>query len=273
MDARILILDNNCLNALQSRKASERLRANLKATGRVLWPTGLNALEAAQTSDRPKRIRLLRTLAELAGDNVAFPMPEEALQRVAEAIAGRSKMIKWVDGRLTRLFREPESISDEEVGSIRDHLRIQEANFDQMHMDARKTLAREFKTAGGYHRWKTASEYLRDFWTDSEHLAAFITPLWEGWGLPGPAPVDALLRQDAWRLFFDGWGAAAYARLIAHPQRGRVQSADLKQLVYLAAAPDRILVTEDAEFRALANSFLRERYRLAIVVPLADVVT
>src|SRR5690606_13397626 len=95
----------------------------------------------------------------------------------------------------------------------------------------------------------------------------YLEHLWRAWGLPGDPPVEELLNYQAFRLFFDGWGAATFARTVEHPQRGIVQSSDLTQLVYLGAAADRVLVTDDREFRDLGNAVLRGRYSLAELVP------
>jgi hypothetical protein len=74
-------------------------------------------------------------------------------------------------------------------------------------------------------------------------------------------------------LFFDGWGATAYAQIIAHPQGRLVQTSDLQQLVYLGTAQGSIMVTEDTGFRSMADSILSRRYQLMRVVSLADVLT
>jgi hypothetical protein len=143
MPDRILLIDNNCLNVLQSGRAKERLRANLRATGREFWPTGMNALEAVQSSDPAKRVRLLRTLSDLAGDNLAFPLPEHAVQRVAESIAHGSPMIEWVDHKLTGLFRYPEGSTEDEIQAVREYLMQQEVGFDEVHSKGRETITPE----------------------------------------------------------------------------------------------------------------------------------
>ena len=42
--------------------------ANLRATGRDFWPSGINVMEAVKSRNQDTRTRLLTTLGELAGD-------------------------------------------------------------------------------------------------------------------------------------------------------------------------------------------------------------
>lgn len=210
-------------------------------------------------------------MADLAGENLAFPLPEHAVQRVAESIASRSSIIEWVDHKLTALFRYPEDVTDDEISEVREYLLQQEAGFDEVNVKAREEIAPVLLEAGGRATWPTVQRFIDDFWSGEAQLGLYATALWEGWGLPGPAPISELICQEPWRLYFDGWGAAAYARILEHPQRGLVQSADLKQLTYLGAARDRILVSEDKEFRRLGNLVLAGRYPMAEIVPLSEV--
>lgn len=65
-------------------------------------------------------------------------------------------------------------------------------------------------------------------------------------------------------------GAACYTQAIAHPPGKKVEWADVAQLVYLGAAPDRVLATAEVGFRSLAKSILSGRYRLAEAVSLDE---
>lgn len=268
--ARLFLLDNCCLLRLQSPTTRARLKANLRASGQEFWPSGMNVIEAAKSRDRDKRTRLLSTLSELAGDNHALTLPTEGLRRIALAHAQGAATVDWSEPRLTAWFRDPEAVTDEEAADARAHLIAQEQSFNETHARASSALRPVFKTDGARFKWTTPAQFLDEVWSTPSHLGAYFDILWDLWQLPGSAPTEELLKHDAWRLFFDGWGATVYARHIAHPQLGLVQSSDIQQLVYFSTAPGRILATEDVEFRALANSILARRYHLARVVSLDE---
>jgi hypothetical protein len=218
------------------------------------------------------RTRLLVTLGELAGDHHVLTLPGEALRRVAQAFAEGAATIDWSEPGLTRFIRDPQSITDEEADTIRQYLVTQEADFESTHSRAKDALRPVFKAEGGHERWTSVAQFLDEVWSVPDHVGAYFERLWNGWGLPGRAPVERILNHEAWRLYFDGWGAAVYARHIAHPQPGRVQTADLQQLVYFGPAASRVLATEDVEFRRVAGAILDGRYPLARVVSLDTVV-
>lgn len=265
---RILVVDNNCLDRLESESARRRLRANLRATGRTFWPTATNALEALKSRDPQTRTRLLGTLDELAEDNLAITLPGEGLRRVAMAVHERSEKIDWSEPSVTRLFRHPESVTDEEAAGARDHLLEEERRFNKVHERAKRELRPAIKAEGGSRRWTEPAQFVEDFWSGADNIGPYIEALWDEWGLPKPAPIEQLLHHDAWRLYFDGWGASVYARQVAHPQKKIVQISDLSQLTYLGPARSRLLASDDKEFRELANHILRGRYPQAEVVPL-----
>jgi hypothetical protein len=266
---RALFLDNNCLDRLvRSAEARQRLRANLRATGREYWPTAINVLEALKTPDRDTRTRLLTVISEIAGDHPALTMPGEALRRIAEAVAMNASSVNLSEPRIIRLLRDPESATDEDVAATRDYFLAQETAFNVPHQETRSTLKQHVKKAEGMPRWNSPVAFITEFWTNPENLGRYIEDLWDLWRLPASAPIEALLQHDAWRLYFDGWGASIYARNIQQPQRKEVQYADLIQLIYLGAMQDRILATGDLSFRDLGNAILRDRYPLAEMVPL-----
>lgn len=190
---------------------------------------------------------------------------------MAEAIANGARTVEWAEPGYTHLFREPESVTDEEAAEIRNYLIAQETSFRETHERAALTLRPVLKQDGGHRRWTSVGQFLDEIWNAPGHLEAYVSAIWELWGLRSPPPVEAILKHEAWRLFFDGWGASAYAHFIAHPQLPLVEAADLLQLVYLASARNRILASGDQGFQQVAGSILSRRYRLARIVPLEAV--
>jgi len=225
-------------------------------------------LEAAQCTDPILRKELLETLAEIAGENLALPLPAEGLRKIAEAHASGARMVDWGDMKVTRFFRHADTVDDSEAADVRQYLLAQEATWTSMHAQATERMRPVLKELGGANRWTSPAEFIEECWTDSDFLSGFIEPIWEMWGFPAPAPVEDLLKHQAWRLFFDGLGASVYAKHVAHPQLRKVQEADLEQLVYLGHAQSRVFASEDVGFRDLANAILRGRYDQAEVVPL-----
>lgn len=270
--SKIFLLDNNCLNRLLSSRLRHRLRANLCVTGREVWPTAMNVLEILKSRDREKRTQFLEPLAELARDNLALTLPTEGLRRIAEAVAYRRPEIDWSAPEITRLFRDPASVTDAEAAATRDYLTHAENSFNATHRHASQSLRPMLKAEGGMERWPTVRTFLDDVWTRPEHLRSYVDLLWELWKLPGRAPFEELLDYDAWRLFFDGWGATVYERQIVHPQRRKVQHSDLVQLVYMGPASGRVLATGDEAFRRLGNEILTRSYPLARIVTLDDMI-
>lgn len=268
MIGRVLLLDNNCFRRLASAKARQRLRANLRATGREYWPTAINVLEAMKKRDRAMRTHLLTVISEIAGDHLALAMPGEALRRIAVAVARNASFVNWSEPRITRLFRDPKSVTDEDVAETRDYFDAQERTFDDTHQKVRSALKLHAKEVG----WNSMEAFMEDFWADPKNLGPYIKVLWDDWKLSGSAPVKALLTHEAWRLYFDGWGASLYARNVQHPQPGKVESWDLLQLIYLGVTQDRVLATNDPDFCKLGNAILRGRYQLAEMVPLDELI-
>jgi hypothetical protein len=267
----ILILDNNAIRKLAHGPSKARLTANLKATGREFWPTGVNVLEALKSRDHQKRIRLLRILADLAGDAHALPLPTEALKLIAQGHAAGENTITWAEPRFTRLIRNPEEVTEDLASSVRKYFLDRERQFDATHEKAKSDALPLLNAGGGRARWPDVGSFLDEVWSPPEHLTAYVTGLWEDWSLPGAAPVSALLKDRSWRLYLEGWGAAMYARALAHPQPRRVEHSDLMQLVYGGSAKSTVFVTDDVGLLELGNAILRGRYEMMEVVPLKSV--
>lgn len=89
-------------------------------------------------------------------------LPGEGLRRIAVAIAKREEFIDWSEPGVTRLFRYPKSVSEEEVTLIRDQIAAEDRNFNEVHERARLALKAHIKEAGGVGRWPTPAAYIDD---------------------------------------------------------------------------------------------------------------
>lgn len=264
---RICIIDNNAIDRLHRADSRAGLDSNLRCVGREFWPTTMNITEAMKSRDKGTRIRLLKTLHSLAGTNHAITLPTAALKKIAEAHATGASSIDFSEPGATYYLREPEAITSEDVETARAHLVEQEESFRAVHERAKKELKEPMIAAGGRARWPTMGDFLDDMWSTPGHLGAYIEALWSEWGFPGSAPVETLLSHPAWKIYFDGWGAAFWTNSLAHPQPSWAESADLQQLVYLGIAPDAVLATDDTGLQEAGIGILEGRHPMRMVVP------
>jgi len=120
-------------------------------------------------------------------------------------------------------------------------------------------------------QYESATEFLVQEWVGSDLRRDYAAVTWSALKLPGDAPVEALERNEAWRLLLDAEGIALYERAVARKQPKRVQRMDLLQLIYLAGARRRILATSDAGLLRAGAAILPGRYLNARVVSAADI--
>lgn len=212
---------------------------------------------------------MLTKLSILSGQRFVFPEPFEALRRVSVALITDASTVSWADERLTYFLRNAESVTDEDAAEARDHLVQQQDKFTNIINHAAHVRSQLRAEAGDFRSMSTAQYLDEVWWRNPAAFTPIISTMFETWGLAAPPPVEHLLAHDSWRLFLDGWGAEMYGRQIAHPPLRTVQAADFLQLIYLGAARNRVLASEDRGFQDLARSVLSGRYRLARMVPLA----
>jgi hypothetical protein len=74
----------------------------------------------------------------------------------------------------------------------------------------------------------------------------FVVDLWNHFGFTEDAPIEPLLRQDVWRLFFEGYGVAVFERVMEQKPPRPVQYNDIIQLIYLGGRGRRMLVSDDS---------------------------
>ena len=265
----LLLIDNNVIQKLDHEPSRRRLAANLRATGREFWPSGINVMEAVKSRSQDIRTRLLTTLGELAGDAHVLPLPTEALKKVAEAHLAGSQTITWAEPRFTNLIRNPGDVTDEQARQVRSYLQEQETEFDAAHERAKEELLPHLKEMGGRERWPDVGSFLEEVWNSPPHLESYVERLLAEWEVSGKLAARELLFDRSWQLYFEGWGAASYARILAHPQPPKVEHADLLQLVYCGSARSTVVVSDDRGFRELANSLLKGRHFRMEVVPLS----
>lgn len=270
MSHDILLLDNNAVRKLADGSRRRVLRANLRATGREFWPSAVNVLEATKSREPRTRSLLLGVLGELAGDNHVLTLPTEAIKILATALSCGNANVDLSEPRLTRIIREPESLTEEFAADAREHLVEQESSFRGVHEKGQRELRPVLAAKGGADRWPTVNDFLDQVWTVPSHLESYADRFWEDWGLPDGDSKTQLLEHPAWKLFFDGWGAAAYTKSVAHPQPRWVETADLQQLVYMGFARSALMLSDDGGLRHVGNQILQGRGLRAEVLPVVS---
>ncbi len=215
--------------------------------------------------------RLLRSIKDVTGDLPLLPWPFQLLQQIGQAIVGgRSSFVlepTGKEGYLDDLLAARE-IREEVVRFNREI----EDTFSKYHAQARQQLQAQLRSMGVKEDFGSARDFLEQQWIGSESRRIFAEVTWTALDLPGQAPVEILEQNEAWRLLLDAEGAAAYERAVAKVQPKKAHRLDVLQLVYLANAQRRVLVTADRGLVRIGEAVLRSRYANARVVSLEEMI-
>lgn len=168
------------------------------------------------------------------------------------------------------MLYEPDRITDDHVRTAATFLNTQQTDFDARHNRARKHVRDLLKVKQLGDPWGSSVRFLEEQWTTRSHLDTYIEHYWSQLELPGPAPVDAVLASEAWRLSFEGLGATVYERAVASQLVQPAHAYDIAQLVYRAGNPKRVLVTDDRGLQRVASEVLRGRYLGARVMSVSE---
>ena len=148
-----------------------------------------------------------------------------------------------------------------------------ETTFAKFHADKRVQLQRKMRERGLKENFESTRDFLEREWFPGETRRMFAEVTWTGLGLPGDAPMEALEKDEAWRLLLDVEGVAAYERAVAMTQPKVVQRLDLIQLIYLAGENRRMIATADEGLLRVANLVLIGRYPNARAVNIGDLLS
>jgi hypothetical protein len=265
-----VLLDTDCLKYLEDEGERVLISRSLQAADFELWPTGINAIEAAQNMNPDVRRRGLSVVAALAGGRGLLPLPEQLLLRAAQALVnGEAGWHTGISG-LEEILADPEHVQEEVRAAFQAFMEELEAGFDEMHDRARPQLQNYFKVKGLRDPWTGIPEFLEQQWMRVSQLDDLMDGLWSRLGLPGAAPHEHLLSNPVWRLFFELEGVAVFERAIVTEQPKRVHRADLWQVLCSAGARKRLLVTNDQGLRRAASAVLVGRYPMSRVMDWAS---
>jgi hypothetical protein len=230
----------------------------------------LNLLEALKTQNERVRRRLVATIGFVASGRPLLPWPYELLRQAGAIIAGRLDGIRLQPSGYEWILEHPDDLTTKQLDSAREFLEKQESAFTKMHDEARPLIQRFLKQHHLKGSWRVASEFLDQEWTTKAHLDTYIERIWNRLNLPSDAPVDQVLENEMWRLFFDGQGIGAFERAISEQPPKRAQQMDLLQLIYLGGAQRRMIASDDAGTLRAAMAVLHGRYRRARAVHISQ---
>jgi hypothetical protein len=254
----LLILDNNVFRRLLVPRAMARLIGNVRAADLVVQPTEINLLEIAAATESV-RTRLIAAMREAAEGMALLPWPIKLLKGIGHAIAG-SKQTYKAEASGTEWYLDDHAALSELQQEVLVFNQNLEQAFTRLHERNRRRITemvKKTKTRDGH---GSTRDFIVREWVDSGLRRAYAEVTWSALGLPGDAPMSALEQNEAWRLLLDAEGAALYERAVAQKQPRRVQRMDLLQLIYLAGARRRILVTSDQSLLRVADAILTGRY-------------
>lgn len=268
----ILLLDANALWRLEESDIRQRVLRSARAADLLYRPTAVNLFEIVRTTNEKRRLRLLSIMAELADGAMVLPLPLEFLRRVGEMISRGNHTFMHQPSDHEWMLYEPERITAQVAEAAGRMLDEQQAIFDDRHNKARKHVRDLLNEKGIKVPWGSTVAFLDEQWTTRSHLDTYVEKHWEQLGLPGAAPIDAVIQNEAWRLHFEGLGATVYERAVVNQAPQPAHLSDIDQLVYMAGSPKRILVTDDGGLRRVANDVLHRRYCGSRVITVAELI-
>lgn len=243
-----------------------KIERGLRAADLEFHPTAINVFEAVRTPNPLIRGRLLATLEALARGAPVRPLPNETLALTGKMMASGESQFAWPISQFEWMLYEPERITETHVIEAGKMLDAEQAHFDNMHQASRKRVRQYLKDKGVKDPWGDVPAFLDSQWTTASQLDSFIEDAWETLELPGSPEIPRVLENEAWRLYFEGFGATVYERAILSQTVAPAHLADIRQLVYLAGAFRRVLVTDDGGLVRVAKSVLTRRYPNARVL-------
>lgn len=254
----VVIIDGCCFRFLENPSVLKRVRKDMRITDLQIRLSSINILEAVKTPDAKTRSRLLKIIKSVSEGRPFLPWPLELIRKSGETIArGDTSFCSGESGLETKVYGN--SISDKDVDSAKKRMDSLESDFIRMHDSARKKL-QGFLRGNNSYRWDAATAFLDQVWSQRSHLEYHIRNIWKTLGLPGIPPIETILKDEIWQIFFDINGFAAFERAISKEQPKRVHYPDLLQLIYVANSPRRIVFSGDDGLLRAARAILLNRY-------------
>ena len=265
-----LIVDANVLGRLAEPLDRERLIASLRVADLQVWPTAVNVLEAARHRNAAIRTKLLSTVGALAAGRPVLPLPLDFLRATGRMIQRGEYAFTHVPSRLEWMVEHPQRVSDEDAVKAGEMLDEPEESFARMHQKARRELRSYLRESGIGDAWGSIPAFLENQWMSPGHIDVYFTRLWTQLGMDGEAPLGRLKSNEAWRLFFEGFGATAYERAVRSQSQQPAHLYDILQLVYMSGTAKRIFATDDRGLARVGSAVTHMRYPNSRVISTAE---
>lgn len=267
----IAIIDSNCLHRIVDPLLRDRVRSSLATAGFEVYPSVINAIEAAQAYPSALRNDLLGVVASLAEGKGLLPQVGDMLKRSGEALAaGETGFWSGRSGLEEALLDEPGLVTDEQAEELAQFMKMKESRFNEMHERARPKVRSFVKGKQGFEALIDAVAFIDQIWMTPSQQGDLLADLWSHLGLKGNAPVDALLAHPIWKAWLELEGIAVFERAISLEQPKRVDQNDLLLAVNLSLGPRRLLISDDRALRRAAGIVFVGRYPQSRVVSWAE---
>lgn len=264
----IAVVDTNCLHHLTDAAQRDRVRSSLAMADFEIYPSVINAIEAAQ-APASRRDGLLRVVAALAEGKGLLPQIHELLKRSGAAlVAGDGGFWSGSSGLEAMLLEGP--VTDEQAAALRRFTSETESRFAAMHHMARPQVMKLVKGRIGSDALVHAPTFLDRVWMTQAQQGDLLSHLWEHLGLSGSAPVEVLLAHPLWRAWLELEGVAVFERAVSLEQPKQVHQNDLRLASNLGLARRKLLITDDKPLQRVASSVFVGRYPQSRVLSWAE---
>lgn len=264
----VVIVDSCCLSFLEDPSVLKRVRKDMRIADMQIRLSAINILEAVKTPISVIRDRLLKIIRGVSEGRPFLPWPLDLIKKSGQAIAnGEISFWSGESGLEKKVYEN--SITNIDVISASERMDSLEDHFTIMHDEARKELQRLLRENNSS-KLNTAKAFLDQIWSTKSHLEYHIRNIWETLCLPGSPPIETILEDEIWQIFFDINGFGAFERAVVKEQPKRVHYPDLLQLMYVANNPRRIVVSNDSGFLRGARTILLNRYPCVRVLGCSD---
>lgn len=266
----VVVLDANTIRHLLKQHQREHFFRCLRVADAEVWPNAIGVLELLQTPEPQRRSQLLGSLAAICQNQSVQPLPSEVLRLTGQMLADGAVGFDWPNSGFESVLYRPDEISDEHISAARGALQNERETFEELHRRARRHLRPLLSDRSLREGSVSLGDFLDQIWVQPPIAEAFIQIQWNALGLPGAPDARALIRNDAWRLSLEGFGASIYERSIMNKSPRPVQSADIRQLIYLAGSHHATMVTDDKPLQRVANGIIAGRYQDLRVMSLSQ---
>ena len=260
---KIFYLDTSAINSFHDDPNASSLKAVIKDKAQV-YISVFTFAELASTSDKDRRIGLLKLAKDISGKFRPIAMPGDLLRRSLEAInvwapdMDNSMGPEW-DG-LWIALNAPSLIDEESYREITEWKAQQETWYHQIHERGRPLMQEGIEKLPPEERTALMSSFsrlIRYYPLDRDFIKDFVADMASRSGtkfLINRAFADRIIRcSEHWRFFLASMAYGMYVRSIRASHFGRDKnpgSIDTQQSIYLTIC-DVFVTADQQQYRML----------------------